>query len=102
MVITCPSRPVRAVPRCVTAHCAAGGRQWVHASGLRCFPRRCAADKWIWRDEDMFEGQHVPVTRLWVQDLHESSIDWPQLSLDAPKLASHGLGYTVIIGARHT
>ena len=59
------------------------------ASGKESFARRMivsTTDKWSPHAEDALKGQRVPVTRLRVQDLDESSIDWSQFSLRTPEL----------------
>jgi predicted helicase len=43
-------------------------------------------DRWHRHAEEALVGQHVPVTRLRVQDLDESSIDWSQFSLRIPEV----------------
>ncbi|WP_139006429.1 DEAD/DEAH box helicase [Arthrobacter crystallopoietes] len=42
-------------------------------------------DHWSKHAEDALEGQAKPVTRLRLQDLADSTIDWSQFSLDAPE-----------------
>jgi len=62
------------------------------ASGKEGFSSRLivsTTDKWTKHAEDALEGQNIPVTRLRVQDLDESSIDWSQFSLDTPELMRH-------------
>lgn len=59
------------------------------ASGKNNFSSRLivsTTDKWSKHAEDALQGQQIPVTRLRVQDLDESSIDWSQFSLDAPEV----------------
>ena len=59
------------------------------ASGKEGFSGRMivsTTDKWSKHAEDALEGQQVPVTRLRVQDLDESSIDWSQFSLRTPEV----------------
>ncbi|MGH3692582.1 MAG: DEAD/DEAH box helicase [Pseudonocardiaceae bacterium] len=59
------------------------------ASGKESFSGRMivsTTDKWSRHAEDALVGQHVPVTRLRVQDLDESSIDWSQFSLRVPEV----------------
>jgi predicted helicase len=59
------------------------------ASGKESFTGRMivsTTDKWSRHAEDALIGQHVPVTRLRVQDLDESSIDWSQFSLRVPEV----------------
>ncbi|MGH3904904.1 MAG: DEAD/DEAH box helicase [Pseudonocardiaceae bacterium] len=59
------------------------------ASGKAAFTGRMivsTTDKWSRHAEDALEGQHVPVTRLRVQDLDESSIDWSRFSLRTPEV----------------
>lgn len=41
-------------------------------------------DKWSKHAEDALEDQQIPVTRLRVQDLDNSTIDWSQFSLRTP------------------
>lgn len=58
------------------------------ASGKESFTGRMivsTTDKWSRHAEDALEGQHIPVTRLRVQDLDESRIDWSQFSLRCPE-----------------
>jgi predicted helicase len=58
------------------------------ASGKESFTGRMivsTTDKWSRHAEEALVGQHVPVTRLRVQDLDESSIDWSQFSLRVPE-----------------
>ncbi|MEV0621734.1 type ISP restriction/modification enzyme [Nonomuraea sp. NPDC050404] len=59
------------------------------ASGKDGFSSRLivsTTDKWSKHAEDALRGQQIPVTRLRVQDLDESSVDWSQFSLDAPEM----------------
>ncbi|WP_371782131.1 DEAD/DEAH box helicase [Streptosporangium subroseum] len=59
------------------------------ASGKSDFSSRLivsTTDKWSTHAEDALKGQQIPVTRLRVQDLDESSVDWSQFSLDAPEV----------------
>ena len=59
------------------------------ASGREAFTGRMivsTTDGWSSNAEDALEGQQVPVTRLRVQDLDESSIDWSQFSLRASEV----------------
>lgn len=59
------------------------------ASGKSGFSSRLivsTTDKWTKHAEDALRGQQIPVTRLRVQDLDESSVDWSQFSLDAPEV----------------
>jgi predicted helicase len=59
------------------------------ASGKSGFSSRLivsTTDKWSKHAEDALRGQQIPVTRLRVQDLDESSVDWSQFSLDAPEV----------------
>ncbi|WP_371781694.1 DEAD/DEAH box helicase [Streptosporangium subroseum] len=59
------------------------------ASGKSGFSSRLivsTTDKWSKHAEDALKGQQIPVTRLRVQDLDESSVDWSQFSLDAPEV----------------
>lgn len=58
-------------------------------SGAKSFNWRMTVsttDKWSRHTEEALVGQHVPVTRLRVQDLDESSIDWSQFSLRIPEV----------------
>ena len=58
------------------------------ASGKEGFTSRLivsTTDKWSKNAEDALEGQQVPVSRLRVQDLDESGIDWSQFSLATPE-----------------
>ncbi|WP_239513995.1 type ISP restriction/modification enzyme [Streptosporangium sp. 'caverna'] len=59
------------------------------ASGKSGFSSRLiisTTDKWSKHAEDALRGQQIPVTRLRVQDLDESSVDWSQFNLDAPEV----------------
>lgn len=59
------------------------------ASGKEPFAGRLivsTTDRWSRHAEDALEGQQIPVTRLRVRDLDESSIDWSQFSLHTPEL----------------
>ncbi|MFI9556119.1 DEAD/DEAH box helicase [Nonomuraea endophytica] len=59
------------------------------ASGKSDFSSRLivsTTDKWSTHAEEALRGQQIPVTRLRVQDLDESSVDWSQFSLDAPEV----------------
>jgi predicted helicase len=59
------------------------------ASGKSGFSSRLivsTTDKWSKHAEDALRGQQIPVTRLRVQDLDESSVDWSQFSLSAPEV----------------
>jgi predicted helicase len=42
-------------------------------------------DKWSNHAEDALNNQHVPVTRLRVQDLADSPVDWSKFSLNRPQ-----------------
>jgi predicted helicase len=58
------------------------------ASGKDAFTGRMiisTTDDWSDNANDALKGQQVPVTRLRVQDLDESSIDWSQFSLRTPE-----------------
>lgn len=57
------------------------------ASGKKPFTSRIivsTTDNWGKNAEDALEAQHIPVTRLRVQDLDDSAVDWSQFSLDKP------------------
>lgn len=57
------------------------------ASGKEGFTSRLivsTTDKWSKNAEEALEGQQIPVSRLRVQDLDESGIDWSQFSLARP------------------
>ena len=57
------------------------------ASGKKPFTTRIiisTTDKWSIHAEDALEKQTIPVTRIRVQDLDESAVDWSQFSLDRP------------------
>jgi len=57
------------------------------ASGKKQFTSRIlvsTTDKWSKNAEDALPDQHPPVSRLRVQDLADSSIDWSQFSLKHP------------------
>ncbi|MGO9862346.1 MAG: DEAD/DEAH box helicase [Terriglobales bacterium] len=57
------------------------------ASGKKPFTSRIiisTTDHWSRHAEDALEQQTIPVTRLRVQDLHESAIDWSEFSLERP------------------
>jgi predicted helicase len=59
------------------------------ASGKAGFSGRMivsTTDKWSKHAEDALSDQQIPVTRLRVQDLDESSIDWSQFSLRTPEV----------------
>ncbi|MGH7868982.1 MAG: DEAD/DEAH box helicase family protein [Candidatus Dormibacteraceae bacterium] len=59
------------------------------ASGKESFTGRMivsTTDKWSRHAEEALVGQQVPVTRLRVRDLDESSVDWSQFSLRAPEV----------------
>jgi predicted helicase len=59
------------------------------ASGKEAFTGRMiisTTDDWSDNANDALKGQQVPVTRLRVQDLDESSIDWSQFSLRTPEV----------------
>jgi len=58
------------------------------ASGKAGFSSRLivsTTDKWSKNAEEALEGQQVPVSRLRVQDLDESGVDWSQFSLARPE-----------------
>jgi predicted helicase len=58
------------------------------ASGKEGFTSRLivsTTDRWSKNAEDALEGQQIPVSRLRVQDLDESGIDWSQFSLAKPE-----------------
>jgi predicted helicase len=58
------------------------------ASGKSEFQRRLivsTTDKWSKHAEEACEGQSIPVSRLRVQDLGESCIDWSDFDADKPK-----------------
>jgi predicted helicase len=57
------------------------------ASGKSEFQRRLivsTTDKWSKHAEEACEGQSIPVSRLRVQDLGESCIDWSDFDIDKP------------------
>ncbi len=59
------------------------------ASGKAGFSSRMVVsttDNWSKHAEDALHGQQIPVTRLRVQDLENSGIDWAQFSLKTPEL----------------
>lgn len=59
------------------------------ASGREVFTGRMIVsmtDDWSHHAGEALESQRVPVTRLCVQDLDESSFDWSQFSLRAPEV----------------
>jgi predicted helicase len=59
------------------------------ASGKAPFAGRMivsTTDKWSGNAEEALRDQQIPVTRLRVQDLDESSIDWSQFSLRRPEV----------------
>ncbi len=61
------------------------------ASGKAGFASRLivsTTDRWSKHAEEALSGQQIPVTRLRVQDLDESSIDWSQFSLRMPEVMS--------------
>jgi predicted helicase len=58
------------------------------ASGKEGFTSRLivsTTDKWSKNAEEALEGQQVPVSRIRVQDLDESGVDWSQISLALPE-----------------
>src|SRR5487761_2801304 len=58
------------------------------ASGKSGFTSRVivsTTDRWSRNAEEALEGQQIPVSRLRVQDLDESGIDWSQFSLAKPE-----------------
>ncbi|MBN3893801.1 MAG: DEAD/DEAH box helicase [Nostoc sp. NOS(2021)] len=58
------------------------------ASGKALFKKRMivsTTDRWGKNAEDAIKNQHIPVTRLRVQDLAESPVDWSQFSLKRPQ-----------------
>jgi predicted helicase len=58
------------------------------ASGKAGFTSRLivsTTDKWSKNAEEALEGQQVPVSRIRVQDLDESGVDWSQFSLARPE-----------------
>ncbi|MBP6820812.1 MAG: DEAD/DEAH box helicase [Acidobacteria bacterium] len=58
------------------------------ASGKSPFTTRMivsTTDKWSNHAEEALRNQHVPVTRLRVQDLDDSPVDWGQFSLTRPQ-----------------
>jgi predicted helicase len=57
------------------------------ASGKAAFASRMiisTTDRWSMHAEEALEGQRIPVTRVRVQDLDASTIDWSQFSLARP------------------
>ena len=57
------------------------------SSGKRGFASRLlvsTTDRWSKHAEDALNEQHLPVTRLRVQDLDESAVDWSKFSLAIP------------------
>ena len=58
------------------------------ASGKAGFTSRLivsTTDKWSKDAEEALEGQQIPVSRLRVQDLDDSPVDWSQFSLAQPE-----------------
>ncbi len=58
------------------------------ASGKAPFTSRLlisTTDKWSKHAEEALEAQQTPVTRLRVQDLDDSAVDWSQFALDRPE-----------------
>lgn len=58
------------------------------ASGKAPFTKRMivsTTDKWSRHADEALRGQQIPVSRLRVQDLADSPIDWSQFSLKNPK-----------------
>lgn len=58
------------------------------ASGKSPFTSRmivATTDKWSKHAEEALKNQHIPVTRLRVQDLADSPIDWSRFSLHRPQ-----------------
>ncbi|MGW0067214.1 DEAD/DEAH box helicase [Streptosporangium sandarakinum] len=59
------------------------------ASGKSGFSSRLivsTTDKWSKHAEEALKNQQIPVTRLRVQDLDESGVDWSQFNLDTPEV----------------
>jgi predicted helicase len=57
------------------------------ASGKKPFTSRIiisTTDHWSSHAEDALDAQTIPVTRIRVQDLHESAVDWSEFSLEHP------------------
>ena len=57
------------------------------ASGKKPFTSRMiisTTDHWSRHAEDALQSQTIPVTRIRVQDLHESAVDWSEFSLERP------------------
>jgi predicted helicase len=57
------------------------------ASGKAPFSSRLivsTTDKWSVHAEEALQGQHIPVSRLRVQDLADSPVDWSKFSLNKP------------------
>lgn len=58
------------------------------ASGTSSFKGRIivsTTDRWTQHAEDALKDQQIPVSRIRVQDLDESPIDWSQFSLNRPQ-----------------
>jgi predicted helicase len=58
------------------------------ASGKEPFKRRLivsTTDKWSKNAEDALANQQIPVSRLRVQDLEESAVDWSNFKLNRPQ-----------------
>ena len=58
------------------------------ASGKAPFTSRLlisTTDKWSKHAEEALEAQQIPVTRLRVQDLDDSAVDWSQFALERPE-----------------
>jgi len=58
------------------------------ASGKAPFTRRlivCTTDKWSKHAEDALNNQQIPVSRLRVQDLDESPVDWSDFNINRPQ-----------------
>jgi len=60
------------------------------ASGKYPFTSRIiisTTDRWRSHAEEALENQQIPVTRIRVQDLDDSAVDWNKFSLDRPEFA---------------
>jgi len=60
------------------------------ASGKHPFTSRIiisTTDRWSVHAEEALDNQQIPATRIRVQDLDESAVDWNKFSLDRPEFA---------------
>jgi predicted helicase len=65
----------------------ASGKTFATNEGAKTFTSRIivsTTDKWSKHAEEALEHQQIPVTRLTLNDLQNSAIDWEQFSLERP------------------